>query len=252
VRRWIGSWIAAIALAAQCGQGQTLLYSLSMGNSVTPPRISKTEIWSVDARTGDRRAVFSDEGLDWMLLPTYPGGGERQTMVAAGGKLFARGFSRRSYQGGWPTFPAGLYEVNGKPFLYLRETSGGKLLRRADLSRTALDCLITNIGFMPDGQRMFFTLDTGDDDATSKASYGRVGSYVMKIDGSAPLRSKRAANLVAPLAGKNLYAGSPPAAVLYATDSGTKVRRNYATSATGATDFFRISADGRLAAFIEE
>ena len=284
-----------LLLAARAGAGQTLLYSLSTGDPKMPPRIAKTEIFAVDTQTGKQRVVFSDAGLDWLLLPAYPGGGERQTMVTAGDRVFARGLPRTSYTGGWPTFPAALYELkidgsnqgrkifeiegnfetgsnfrnlftdpagaragyltyeNGKLYLYLRETTGGALLRRIDLSRIALDCLVTNIGFLPDGQRIFFTLDTGDDDATSKASYGRVGSYRMKTDGTPPVRTERIANLVAPLSGgRNLYAGRPPSSFLYVIDSATKSRRNYATPATGVLDFFRPSADGRKVAFIEE
>jgi len=297
-RRFI-VWLAVLLVAARAAGGQVLLYSQSTGDSTPFPHVAKTEIFAVDNQTGNRRVVFSDAGLDWLLLPAYPGGGERQTIVAtggaAGGRIFARVLPRKSYNGGWPTFPAALYELktdgsnqgrkifdiegnletgsnfrslfadpagarvgyltyeNGKPYLYLRETSRGELLRRVDLSRTTLDCLITNIGFLPDGQQIFFTLDTGDDDSTSKASYGRVGSYVMKTDGSAPVRTARISNLVAPLSGgRNLYAGPPPSAFLYVIDSGTKARRDYATSATGGVDFFHPSADARAVAFIEE
>jgi hypothetical protein len=292
--RWFIVWLAVAPLAGFAG-GQALLYSLSTGDPTLPPRIAKTEIFAVDAQTGNRRVVFSDIGLDWLLLPAYPGGGERQTMVAAGGRVFARGLPRRSYTGGWPTFPAALYELktdgsnqgrkifdiegnletgsnfrslfadpagarigyltyeNVKPYLYLRETSRGTLLRRVDLSRITLDCLVTNIGFLPDGQQIFFTLDTGDDDATSKASFGRVGSYLMKTDGSPPVRTARVSNLVAPLSdGRNLYAGRPPSSFLYVTGPAAKERRDYATPATGVLDFFRPSADGRMVAFIEE
>jgi hypothetical protein len=219
------------------------LYSQTTGDPTPSPRIAKTEIFAVDVRTGNRRLVFSDAGLDWLLLPAYPGGGERQTMVAAGGRIFARGLPRKSYSGGWPTFPAALYELkidgsnqgrrifdiegnietgsnfrslfadpaaarvgyltyeDGKLCLYLRETSRGALLRRVDLSRITLDCLVTNIGFLPYGQQIVFTLDTGDEDSTSKASFGRVGSYVMKTDGSRPVRTARISNLIAPMRG---------------------------------------------------
>jgi len=297
-RRFI-VWLAVLLVAARAGAGQVLLYSQSTGDPTPFPRIAKTEIFAVDNQTGNRRVVFSDAGLDWLLLPAYPGGGERQTMVASGvatgDRIFARGLPRKSYTGGWPTFPAALYELkldgsnqgrkifdiegnldtgsnfrslfadpagarvgyltyeNGKPYLYLRETRGGTLLRRVDLSRTTLDCLISSIGFLPDGQQIFFTLDTGDDDATSKASFGRVGSYVMKTDGSAPVRTARTSNLVAPLSGsRNLYAGRAPSSFLYVIDSATKVRRDYATSATGVLDFFRLSVDARTLAFLEE
>lgn len=295
MNRWFIIWLAVLPLAGGTGAGQALLYSLSTGDSTPFPRIAKTEIFAVDVETGNRRVVFSDAGLDWILLPAYPGGGERRTMVTAGGRIFARGFPRKSYSGGWPTFPAALYELkldgsnearkifdiegnletgsnfrnlfadpagtqvgyltyeNGKLYLYLRETGRGTLLRRDDLSRITLDCLVTNIGFLPDGRRIFFTLDTGDDDATSKASFGRVGSYVMKTDGSPPVRTERVANLVAPLSGgRNLYAGRFPSSFLYMTGPATKSRRDYATSATGIPDFFHATADGRLVAFIEE
>jgi len=295
VNRWFIVWLAVFALAARAVAGQALLYSLSTGDPTPSPRIVKTEIFAVDPQTGNRRVVFSDAGLDWILLPAYPGGGERQTMVTSGGKVFARGLPRNSYRGGWPTYPAALYELkidgsnqgrkifdiegnletgsnfrnlfsdpmgsrigyltyqNGKPYLYLRETNRGDLLRRMDLSRITLDCLVTNIGFLPDGKQMFFTLDTGDDDSTSKASFGRVGRYVIKTDGSPPVRTARISNLVAPLSGsRDLYQGRFPSSFLYVTDAAEKTRRDYATTATGVPDFFRVSADARMVAFLEE
>ena len=303
MNRWPIVWLAVLSLAARTGAGQSFLYSLSSGDPTPSPRIAKTEIFAVDAQTGNRRLVFSDAGLDWLLLPAYPGGGERQTIVASGvasgvatgGRVFARGLPRNSYRGGWPTFPAALYELkidgsnqghkifdiegnletgsnfrnlfadpsgarigylnyeNGKLYLYLRETSQGALLRRTDLSRITLDCLVTNIGFHPDGRRIFFMLDTGDVDSTSKASYGRVGTYLMKTDGSPPVRTERSANLIAPLSGgRNLYAGPPPLSFVYVVDPAAKSRRNYATSATGVLDFFHPSADARMVAFLEE
>lgn len=290
MNRWLIIGLALLPPAA----GQTLLYSLTTGDSTPFPRIAKTEIFAVDVQNGDRRVVFSDAGLDWLLLPAYPGGGERQTMATAGGRIFARGLPRSSYQGGWPTYPAALYELkldgsnqgrrifsiegnletgsnfrnlfvdpaggragylnyeNNKMYLYLRDTDRGALLRRWDLSRVALDCMVSNIGFLPDG-RIFFTLETGDEDSTSKASYGRVGSYVMKTDGSPPARTGRVSNLIEHLnGGRDLYQGPPPSSLLYVLGPAAKSRRDYATSASGVVDFFRPSADGRLVAFLEE
>jgi hypothetical protein len=295
VTRGFVVWLAILALGVIPAAGQVLLYSHSNGDLTLPPRIAKTEIFAVDIQTGQQRLAFSDQGLDWLLQPAYPGGRERHVIVTAGGRVFARGLPRNPYRGGWPTFPAGLYELtidglnrgrkifdiegnletgsnfrnlfadpsgarigylnyeNNKLYLYLRETNGGTLLRRVDLSRTALDCQVSTIGFASDSRQIFFTLDTVDDDATSKASYGRVGSYVMKTDGSTPVRTTRLPNLISPLGGRrDLYAGSPPSAFLYVFDSATKLRRNYATSATGVLDFFHPSADSRTVAFIEE
>src|SRR5689334_9779706 len=96
-------------------------------------------------------------------------------------------------------------------YVYLSETSQGALLRQVDMSHTTLDCLVTNIASFRTASKSSSPLDTGDDDATSKASFGRVGTYVMKTDGSTPVRTARIANLIAPLGGgRKLYAGRPP------------------------------------------
>ena len=73
VNRWFIVWLAVLLLAARAGAGQTLFYSQSTGQPTTFPRIAKTEIFAVDVQTGTRRVVFSDVGLDWLLLPAYPG-----------------------------------------------------------------------------------------------------------------------------------------------------------------------------------
>src|SRR5438046_3146705 len=97
--RWFIVCLAVLTPAARAGAGQALLYSQSTGDPTPFPRIAKTEIFAVDVQTGNRRVVFSDGGLDWLLLPAYPGGGERQAMVTAGGRIFARGLPRNSYSG---------------------------------------------------------------------------------------------------------------------------------------------------------
>ena len=140
VNHWFCVCVSVLLLAARAGAGQTLLYSLTTGQSTPFPRIAKTEIFAVDVRTGTRRVVFSDLGLDWLLLPAYPGGGERQTMNA----------DRRPDR-----------------------LSPGHQYR-----------------FLPDGQHVFLTLDTGGDNATSKASFGRAGTYLMNADGSTSVRTQ--------------------------------------------------------------
>jgi hypothetical protein len=70
-----------------------------------------------------------------------------------------------------------------KPTLYIHEVLSGKLMAKTELAEIFLDCFATNIGWMPDGVRLFFTLDTGDVHMTSEESYQRVGTYLMKEDG---------------------------------------------------------------------
>ena len=246
--------------------------------------------------------MFSDEGLDWMIVPAYPGGGEQHVLVTGGGRLFVRGVPRSLYHGGWHTFPAAVYEVtwtsvgerkgqklfdiegnaqmgsnfrqlftdsagarigylnyeNGRLLLTVRETRPGAPARQVDLTSTALDCMVTRIGFLPVGREIFFTLDTGDDDATSRASYRKVGSYRLNLDGAVPPKAVRmsgsAANLLAPLRGeRELYAGRVPEAVVYTTEAGGQGRRReYKTASQGVTGHFRVATGGAWVAFVEE
>jgi hypothetical protein len=298
------------------------VYSVSTGESKSVPRIAKTEIFAVEPQTGKTRLVFSDADAAFLLLPAYPGSGEQQVMAAAGQRVFARGFERRIYTGGWATFPAAIYELStdgsnrarklfdiegengssnfrnlfvspsgakigylnhlgGKWHLFLRETSTGKLLQKTDLGSITLDCFVRGVGFMPDGARLFFTLETGDVDATSKASYARVGSYVMD-DGSRPVRVARevamhpkrpgyriesdfAPVLLGALADgrylfsefqwklgpKGLPPGGGPVTFLYAVDPVTNVRKDFPTTAQGVLGSLRFSSSGQAVAFSE-
>jgi len=74
--------------------------------------------------------------------------------------------------------------LNQKTFIFIHDTEAGKLLHRIDVSKIFLDCFASGIGWLPDGNRLFFTLDTGDVHVTSEESYKKVGTYFIKEDGS--------------------------------------------------------------------
>jgi len=71
-----------------------------------------------------------------------------------------------------------------KSTLFIHSTLSGKLLNKVDLSEILLDCFVSSIGWLADGNRLFFTLDTGDVHVTSEESYEKVGAYLMKEDGT--------------------------------------------------------------------
>jgi hypothetical protein len=276
----------------------------------------KTEIFAVDSQAGKPGVIFSDTGADFLLLPTYTGSGQGQVIAAAGGRIFARGIERKHYTGGWPTFPAAVYELatdgsnaarklfdiegehgssnfrdlfgnpsgskvghlnylGGKLYLLLHETAAGALLQKIDLSRIALDCFVSKIGWMPDGKRIFFTLETGDVHVTSEPSYARVGSYMMEDDGGTPARipgqvafhpkrpgyrfdSESPPVLLGALPDAHYLfrevqwsqaAGRPPQALsfLFSVDPVTKAWKDFPTSPEGTLTSFCLSYSGAVA-----
>ncbi|MBI1738358.1 MAG: hypothetical protein HYR58_03840 [Acidobacteria bacterium] len=307
-----------LLLPAGVPAGENLVYSVSYGEAGKfPPRLVKTEIFAVDVNAGKPRLVFSDASADFLLLPVYRAGGEpEQVMVTGGGKIFARGVERSRYPGGWYEFPASIYElpadgsgrarkvfdIQGEQslrklfvtptgtkigyinylgqtqFIFIHDAATGTMLRKIDLSKIALDCFARNIGWLPDGARLFFTLETGDEHVTSRASYARVGSYVMKDDGTQPVRvprelsapTKRAGYSSAPDLppvllgalpdGRQLYKefqweqqgkGRRPVTFLYTVDPASKARKDYSTRAREGLFWFRVSNSGRAVAFTE-
>jgi len=201
-----------------------LVYSVTTGQAGRWPRIEKTEIFAVDPQGGQPRVVFSDAGADFLLVTS----GERLTAAAGrrvfalgvDRKNYREGFphfpsavyelstdgsnhARKIFdvkgENGSSNFrdlfvsPSGskighINNLGGKWYLILHDTATGKLLLKMDLTPIALDCFVRDIGWMPDGERLLFTLETGDVDMTSKASYARAGSYLMPDTGGVPVR----------------------------------------------------------------
>lgn len=97
-------------LVPALGAGESLIYSVSSGESEPSPRITKTDIFAVDPQGGTSRLIFSDAGAEVRLLPAYCRTGDWRVMAAAGGRLFARGVERKLYTGGGPSFPTAVFE----------------------------------------------------------------------------------------------------------------------------------------------
>ena len=77
-----------------------------------------------------------------------------------------------------------LKNTGNTTLLFIHDVASGRLLHRVDLSKVFLDCFALTMGWTSDGSRLFFTLDTGDEDVTSKESYAHAGTYVIKEDGT--------------------------------------------------------------------
>lgn len=71
-----------------------------------------------------------------------------------------------------------------KQTLFIHHTLSGKLFNEVELAEIFLECFPTNIGWLPDGGRLFFTLDAGAVGVTSEESYQRIGTYFMKENGT--------------------------------------------------------------------
>lgn len=176
----------------------------------------RTEIFSIDPETAEKRFVFSDEKTAIVLIQRlyvfhFP--------VVGGGKLFAHAAER----GRSVPFPGNgsLYElaidgsnlvrlicpvlgaeslgelfvnstgtrigylnrINGTHYLFIHDVVSGRLLSQIDLTDKFLDCYASSIGWLPRSQRLFFSLETGDVHVTSEASYARVGTFFINESG---------------------------------------------------------------------
>jgi hypothetical protein len=169
----------------------------------------KTEIYSVSMIVGKRTLVFSDEGMDFEIVPANP--------AIAAGKAYVVGVERE-----WRTVPnpgayadpPAIYEISldgankvrrlfavrpnqtsiefnreaskaafetfedGKYLVFIYEVPSWKLLHKWELTSLlnvhCPACLPISSGWLADGNRLFFNLDLGaeddDDDSTSTAA----------------------------------------------------------------------------------
>jgi hypothetical protein len=194
--------------------GEKLVYAISYkGSDYTAV---KTEIIAIDPETAEKYVIFSDEKASIVLVEKlyvfhFP--------VVAGGKLFAHAAER----GKTVPFPgnASLYELsidgsnlfrricpvlgvesvgdifinsagtrigyinrmNRKQYVFIHDIVTGILLSQVDITDKFLDCYASSIGWVPRSERLYFSLETGDDHVTSEASYARVGTYLMDEGG---------------------------------------------------------------------
>lgn len=202
--------VGFVALAHGAWAGEKLVYAVVYKGSGYIA--AKTEIFSINPETAEKRLVFSDEKTPIVLLQHlyvfhFP--------VAGGRKLFAHAAQRDKYI----PFPgnASLYELsadgsnffrriapvlgaeslgdifvnstgtrigyinrmNRKQHIFLHDVVTGKLLHQVDITDMFLDCFASSIGWLPHSEKLYFSLETGDEHVTSEASYGRVGTYFM-------------------------------------------------------------------------
>ncbi len=214
-----GSLLSTAAFAADM-----LVYSVTTGQEGRWARIEKTVVFALDPLQDQPRVVFSDAGADFLLITSgerlTAATGRRVFALGVDRKNYQNGFphfpaavyelskdgsnhARKIFdiegENGSSNFrdlfvsPSGskighINNLGGKWYLILHDTATGKLLLKMDLTPIALDCFVRETGWMPDGKRLFFTLETGDVDMTSKASYARAGSYLMPDTGGTPVR----------------------------------------------------------------
>jgi hypothetical protein len=200
---------------------ETLLYAIRYESLQRYPDVVNTKVYSVDPNNAkETRVVFSDENTPIMLLPKrgmpgHPG----EVLVSSRKKIFAHAVEKRLNPGRWYASKASIYELSSDGFrrvfdvmgeqslseifanhegtkigylnyegqkmvIFIHETETGRLLNKIDVSKVFLDCFASSIGWLQDGDRLSFTLDTGDVHVTSEESDKQKGTYTMRGDGT--------------------------------------------------------------------
>ncbi len=244
---------------------EKLLYALRHESIKRYPDIVYTRIYSLDSEGGESQLLFSDERTDIMILPKrgmpgHPG----EVLVSSRNRLFAHAVERRLNPGRWYPYKASIYElsVDGsnqfrklldvigeqslsetcvnlagtriayinyldqRKFIFVHEIQTGKLLYQFDVSALFLDCFAATIGWLPDGKRLFFTLDTGDVHVTSQESYGKKGTYLVRENGTGLVRLKDELVMV-PLERGCYRATDSPPRLIGALQKGSYVFRDF-------------------------
>jgi hypothetical protein len=217
-----------VFLAPAVWAGESVLYSVTE-QSVAYPTTNrpvtvsvaedKTDVFAIDPETGKKRLVFSDANAEFMLLP---GGRTPRGMVAAGGRIFSVAVDRQAWANGQgrtavhelATDGSGkarkVFDIEGHDNLFIspsgekigyfvdataeacviRETATGKLLRKIEIQSRTVYGGVREVGWMPDGERIFFSLDVAgdDDDAYWNNPNSPIGTYVMRDDATVPTR----------------------------------------------------------------
>jgi hypothetical protein len=309
--------VCGLFLSTTASAAEKLVYSVTTGQEGRWPRIEKTEIFAVDPQGGQPRVVFSDAGADFLLVTSgerlTAAAGKRVFALGVDRKNYQNGFphfpaavyelstdgsnhARKIFdiegENGSTNFrdlfasPSGskighINNLGGKWTIILHDTATGKLLLKMDLTPIALDCFVRDIGWMPDGNRLFFTLETGDVDMTSKASYARAASYLMPDTGGVPVRVASDLTAHPRRPGYQPVADTPPTLLgqlpdgryllsefqwrqgpavrapakattfLYAVSSATGTRKDFLTNANVLLGSFHFSASGRLVSYVE-
>jgi len=199
-----------LALAAPLWAGEQLVYAVVYKD--TDYQASRTEVFSINPETAERQLIFSDEKTPILLLqhlyvfhfPVVGGrslfvhAAERGKVVPSTGNAFlyelasagSQSFRRIAPVLGEESLgevfvnPGGtrigyVNRLKQRQYIFIHDVATGKLLHQVDVTDTFLDCFASSIGWLPRGERLFFSLDTADEDATSEESYSRVCTYLM-------------------------------------------------------------------------
>lgn len=293
MHKWtvLGCGLACLLLAsASPPGGESILFSVTTPIRPQPPwwREQSTEIYSFDPASGEKKLVFSEAATPLVLFSPF---WDQDTMVAAGGRLFAQGRERqqdaRSLYSVYELFldgsnryrkviqlqdkddiganfwhpqqvfvnPGGtkvgvLKGVDNSYYIFIHDVATGMLLHKTDLGHVFAGCEPGTLDWRAEGERLFFTLDEGDADA--KDSCARVGSWVMKEDGSGLERMPWTDFAEAGLPGSRYLFRGLQSNFLYVADAKTGARKDYALSAQGTLYCCHISDSGRFVAFMEE
>lgn len=205
---------ALMALFQEAWAGEKLLYAvIYKGSDYTA---AKTDIFSVDVETDEKKLVFSDEktpivlrqnlyvfhfpavggsklfahAVDRGRQASFPGNGSLYELYADGSNLFRRIAPASGAESLGEVFANStgtrigyINRMNRKQYLFIHDVATGNLLHRVDTTDKFLDCFAASIGWLPGSDKLFFSLQTGDADLTSKASYAKVGTYIMSESG---------------------------------------------------------------------
>ena len=313
--KWRFLFLVCVAFLAPVGQAsESLVYVVRRVEAGPSQAFSKTDIFSADAESGKQKLIFSDVDSEILVLPgsdvqsDVVAAGGRIFSRGVERKLYRNG--RSDYPAAMfelPTSRSGkprkIFDIEnepgmgsnfrnlfisptgakigymkvcgGKPYLFLHETSTGKLLRKMDMSRMVFDLFVTSMGWMPDGERLFFTLDRSDEDDNWRLPESQVGSYVMKEDGSglariapeAAMHPSRPGLQASAVGAAVVLGGLPdgrylvrdfqvglasanPGSYVYTLNPLTNTQKTLGADAQGELRYFRLSHSGRQLALL--
>ena len=172
----------------------------------------KTNIFSVDPQTAAKRLVFSDEKTSVVLrqklygfhfpvvggrklfghatvrgkTAPFPGNGSLYELSTDNSNRFRRICPIKGTQSPGEIFVNAaetrigyLNRMNTSVFIFVHDIATGTLLHQVDVSELFAGCYAASIGWLPHSEKLYFSLETGDDHLTSKSSHARVGTYVL-------------------------------------------------------------------------
>lgn len=174
--------------------------------------IEKTDLYSVDPKSGNIKKVFSDENTPYVILSYVGGQGDATGIVVSKGKrvfahmveyeistdgqnrckkifdimsitppgrfLISNSGEKIAYQGSTDKKPGS----RGYRRLFIHNSNNGELLNNIDLTSIFPDCRISIEGWMSDDKRLIVTVSGGDVHITPEECYEKAGSYIMNED----------------------------------------------------------------------